>query len=240
MPTLRQVTRSRFDVVEVPGGAFVMGSPEDEWGRDGDEGPQRRIVVRPFALGRYPVTNEEYARYLAEHADTRRPESFDDPRFNDPRQPVVCVSWLEAERFAAWAGGRLPTEPEWEYACRAGTTASTYAGNVTGESDPHLDAIAWHRANSGHCTHAVGEKLPNPWSLHDMLGNVWEWCATPYQPYSFAGVASRGERVLRGGCWNNRAKYARAARRDDAPESFIDNRVGFRVAFETRAHQGQP
>jgi formylglycine-generating enzyme required for sulfatase activity len=230
---MQTMKRSAFDLVAIPAGSFAMGSPDDEWGRDSDEGPQRKVSVKAFALARYPVTNAEYARYLDAHPEAPRPDSFDDPRFNGPRHPVVCVSWLAAQRFAAWAGGRLPTEPEWEYAGRAGTITSTYLGDIASDDDPRLNAIAWHRANSDRHTHPVGEKLPNRWGLHDMLGNVWEWCANPYQPYPpFPGPASQSERVLRGGCWNNRAKYARAARRDEAAESFTDSRVGFRLAFD--------
>ena len=175
--------RAAIPLIAVPAGSFVMGSPDEEWGRDGDEGPQREVTVNAFLLGRYPVTNSDYERYLHAHPEARRPESLDDPRFSGPRQPVVRVTCLEAEQFAAWVGGRLPTEAEWEYACRAGTITSTYAGDVVSEDDPRLNAIAWHRANSDYKTHAVGEKVPNAWGLHDMLGNVWEWCADWYSPY---------------------------------------------------------
>jgi formylglycine-generating enzyme required for sulfatase activity len=207
-----------------------MGSPEREWGRDDDEGPQRELMVRSFLLGRYPVTNAEYERYLESHPRARRPETLDDPRFNAPQQPLVCVSWFEAKQFAAWVGGRLPTEAEWEYACRAGTKTSTYAGE-TSDNDPRLDAVAWHQYNSESRTQVVGQKLPNDWGLYDILGNVWEWCADWYEPYPpFPRGTGGSERVVRGGCWINRPRYARAARRDEMAPELADERVGFRVA----------
>jgi len=178
------------------------------------------------------VTNAQYARYVEGKPALRRPSTFANERFNAPEQPVVCVSWHDASRFAASIGGRLPTEAEWEYACRAGTLTSTYAGELEGEEDARLDAIAWHRRISDDRTHPVGEKQPNAWGLHDMLGNVWEWCADTYRPYTVLERHGDGyQRVVRGGCWNNRAKYARAARRDGGPVGREDWRIGFRVAM---------
>ena len=229
-------TREGIELIGLPGGSFWMGSDTDEWGRDLDEGPQHEVSVGEFLLGRYAVSNAEYERFLAAHADARRPATLDDPRFNAPRQPVICVNWNEAQRFAAWIGGRLPTEAEWEYACRAGTSTSTYAGDLVDAANSQLDAIAWHRGNSEGKPHPGGEKLPNSWGLYDMLGNVWEWCSDLYEPYpSFPRKGWGCEQVVRGGSWINRAKYARAARRDEAPASFEDERVGFRVAMDVAA-----
>jgi formylglycine-generating enzyme required for sulfatase activity len=222
-----------MELARVPAGACCMGSSRDEWGRDDDEGPQHQMQIRGFYLARMPVTNSQYERYLASHPDTRRPGSLDDVRFGRPDQPVVCVTWQEAQQFATWVGGRLPSEAEWEYACRAGTCTNTYAGEIGDECDPLLDAIAWYRENSDRATHTVGTKIPNPWGLYDMLGNVWEWCSDWYAPYPpLEGRWSESERVVRGGCWLNGARYARCARRDEWPPNLPDERIGFRVAFD--------
>ena len=193
--------KGAVELVWIPGGKFVMGSPETEIGRYGHEN-QREVVVDSFLLGRYPATNEQYGRFLEENPRIQTPEYWGDGRYNQPKQPVVGVSWNDAVAFAEWAGGRLPTEAEWEYACRAGTTTATYVGNLTSEhDDPILDSIAWYAGNSGEQLHVVGQKAPNAWGLHDMLGNVWEWCSDE------AG----SNRVLRGGSWLNQAWFVRAA-----------------------------
>jgi formylglycine-generating enzyme required for sulfatase activity len=186
------------DLVLIPGGEFLMGSPPDEEGRRDNE-KQHRVKVSPFWLGRYPVTNEQYGRFLKENPAIEPPKFWGDRRFNQAQQPVVGVSWKDANAFAKWAGGRLPTEAEWEYACRAGTKGARY--------DNDLDAIAWWGENSGDSTHPVGQKKPNEWGLYDMLGNVWEWVEDWYAEYSEEPVTdprgpTRGEaRVIRGGSW---------------------------------------
>ena len=160
------------ELVEVPAGTFLMGSPDSEEGRFGDESPQHAVDVPMFFLGRYPVTNEEYARFLAAHPNAVEPLEWGNPRFNQARQPVVGLSSYEARLFCQWAGGRLPSEAEWEYAARAATTTRFYHGDDKERFEEH----AWSFENSGDVTHPVGEKPPNAFGLHDMLGNVWEWC----------------------------------------------------------------
>jgi formylglycine-generating enzyme required for sulfatase activity len=188
------------ELVFIEGGEFLMGSPPDEEGRRDDE-TQHRVKVSPFWLARYPVTNEEYGRFLKENPHIKPPRFWGDRRFNQAQQPVVGLTWEDAAAFAKWTGGRLPTEAEWEYACRAGTTGPRY--------DDDLDAIAWWGKNSGGATHPVGQKKPNAWGLYDMLGNVWEWCADWYGEYPEEPVTdppgpARGtRRVVRGGSWGN-------------------------------------
>ena len=216
------------ELVPIPGGTFTMGSPESEQGRFAREGPQHNVQVSPFLLGRYPVTNEEYGRFLEANPDAPKPLEWSAKSLtHHARHPVVGVSWEQAQRFCQWAGGHLPTEAEWEYACRAGTTESRYGG---------LSAVAWHLGNSGEILHFVGERQPNAWGLHDMLGNVWEWCADWYGRYSSealtdpSGPVGGDERVVRGGCWRFGGRLARSAYRLANPPAARNGDLGFRLS----------
>ncbi|HEY8210787.1 MAG TPA: SUMF1/EgtB/PvdO family nonheme iron enzyme [Myxococcaceae bacterium] len=214
-----EVTRKGgVELMHIPEGEFLMGSPPEEADRQEDEGPPRLVKVPAFWMGRYPVTNEQYGRFLMENPQVGMPKFWGDRRFNKAQQPVVGLTWHEASAFAAWAGGRLPSEVEWEYACRAGTAGARY--------DQDLDAIAWYRKNSGDGLHPVGQKKPNAWGLHDVLGNVHEWCGDWW-----AGPDPGSHRIIRGGSWASRARYIRAARRSARdPSTAGDVSLGFRIA----------
>jgi formylglycine-generating enzyme required for sulfatase activity len=160
-------------------------------------------------------------------------------RFKGPRRPVERVSWEDVQRFirqleAQVDGLRLPTEAEWEYACRAGTSSARYAAQ--------LEEIAWFDVNSEGGTHEVGLKRPNAWGLQDMLGNVWEWCADGWRSYESAKVIDPCDngpyRVFRGGAWSDSARLVRAAFRSAVPPGSRDGSLGFRLA-RGQAQQGR-
>ncbi len=237
-PGLRTMLHEKtgIQLVFVPGGEFGMGSPESEAGREDDE-RLHRVAVSPFWLGQTVVTNAQYRRFLDDASVILRPDKpayWDDARFNQPDQPVVGVSWEDARVYAAWAGAglRLPTEAEWEHAARAGTRTAYCTGD--GEND--LAASGWYRGNSEHRLHVVGEKPANAWGLHDMHGNVWEWCSDWYGRYPDrslrdpTGSQWGARRVLRGGSWILFARFARSAQRNAFEPGHRDDVIGFRLA----------
>ena len=208
-----------MEFVWVPPGEFRMGSTS-RLAKD-DEKPVTRVgISRGFWLGKYEVTQGQWEVVMGSNPS----------RFKEYGRdcPVERVSWNDVQVFVrklnARSGGRsyrLPTEAEWEYAARPGTAADTYAGNI-GEprgNDPVLNEIAWYDENSGDRTHPVGQKAPNAWGLHDMLGNVWEWVEDWYGDFPGgtvidpAGADSGSARVARGGSWGNFAWYCRSALR---------------------------
>ena len=225
------------EMVIVPAGEFWMGSKDGEG--DADELPRHKVTIpRPFAVGKYPVTFAEWDAALAAGGVKHEPETD----WGRGRQPVMRVSWDDAQAYIKWLSAttrkpyRLLSEAEWEYCCRAGTeTPYSFGGK---ESD--LDRYAWYSANSGGKTHPVGEKLPNEWGLHDMHGNVWEWCEDWYHG-DYRNAPGDGSawtipggtyRVLRGGSWNFNPQSLRSARRNYYfldPDSRIYF-IGFRLA----------
>ena len=221
----------------IPPGVFVMGSPDKERGRRADEGPQH-VVRLPvgYWLGEFPVTQELW-QAVTGHTPSH---------FRGERRPVECVSWHDCREFCEHVGEelpelapRLPTEAEWEYACRAGTSGATWTvGELSGvEVASELANLAWYSGNSGGKSLPVGEKPPNPWGLYDMLGNVYEWCLdtelskyTPAERSAPATVTDGPFGVLRGGSWRSFARNVRAANRlaDMADVRHVN--LGFRLA----------
>jgi formylglycine-generating enzyme required for sulfatase activity len=211
------------NLVWIAPGTFLMGSPDTEEDRDSNEGPQTRVTLRRgFWMAKYPVTQAVYHSAIGEN-----PACFN----GDEQRPVESVSWTEATNYCAKltdqerrAGRlpagyayRLPTEAEWEYACRAGTTTRFSYGDDPGYSQ--LGKYAWHGANSDGTTHIVGQKLANPWGLYDMHGNVWQWCGDWYGAHPGGSVTdpwgptTGSVRVVRGGSWSFAARACRAASR---------------------------
>ena len=200
---------------------FLMGSPETEKGRYDDETQHRVRLTKGFWMGKYPVTQAQWKSVMGSNPSY----------FHGEDRPVECVSWRECQAFcrAAGQGLALPTEAQWEYACRAGSTGA-YGG--TGR----LEDMGWFRDNSGDKTHPVGRKAPNAWGLHDMHGNVWEWCADwsgvyPREEVTDPKGASSGSyRVGRGGGWCDGAAGCRSAHRSYYSPSSTLIRLGFRLS----------
>lgn len=212
-----------MEFMYIPAGDFQMGSTNGS----GDEKPVHKVTIsQGFFMGRTEVTQEQYEKVMGNN-----PSNFK----GCPKCPVEQVSWDDAQSFVAKLNAqndgfkyRLPTEAEWEYAARSGTTGD-YAGN--------LDAMAWYGANSGNKTHEVGTKQANAWGLFDMHGNVWEWCQDWYGDSYYAnspsvnptGATSGSYRVYRGGGWSGDAVDLRSAARDYGSPSLRGSLLGFRV-----------
>lgn len=216
----------KMQTVLIPPGEFMMGSNEDA----GDETPAHKVrITKPFYMGVTPVTQSQYLAVTGEN-----PSHFD-----GANNPVERVSWNDATEFCrkvsqmAGVEVRLPTEAEWEYACRAGTTTRF----CFGDSDNDLSDYAWYLDNSGEKTRPVGQKKPNAWGLYDMHGNVWEWCQDRYDSGYYreggkddpTGPQNGGRRVLRGGSWYDDASFCRAAFRFSGTPTGTCYNFGFRV-----------
>jgi len=219
------------EFVDIPGGGFAMGGSVEP-----DHRPIHEVEISPFRLARCPITNAQYAIFC-DAAGHRLPAFWGEDRFRSgssyPDHPVVGVSWNDAVAFCAWAGGRLATEAEWEYAAR---------GGLLGRAYPFGDDIDPARANYADSeiggTTPVGSYGPNGFGLHDMCGNVVEWVADRYDPGYYArslivdpkGPDTGKHRVIRGGGWHSGPTCCRVDFRNALPANWIDMAVGFRVA----------
>jgi formylglycine-generating enzyme required for sulfatase activity len=236
-----------MEFLPVPTGRFLMGSTDEDPRAGDSEKPQHEVTIsRPFHLGRFEVTQEQWEAVMGSNPYTldRSNPYYTLPgmaeRITRPEHPAT-VSWDDAQTFLdrlnALEGGsryRLPTEAEWEYAARAGTSTAYSFGDDEGDLDRH----AWYGEDfSSGGTHPVGSKLPNPWGLYDVHGNAWEWVQDFYDPayYSVSpsvdptGPDQGTERVVRGGSWHVTADDWRSAfRRDYAPD-YRGISIGFRV-----------
>ena len=243
-------TDEKLDLLPIKGGKFVMGSPASEKGRKPDEGPQHEVTVEPFWMSKYEITWDVYEIWMADLDIVRRklnelPETPRD-KISEPYQiskptkpytdmtfrmgkrgfPAICMTQHAARVFCQWLSAktgryyRLPTEAEWEYACRAGTT-TTYS---FGDDPAQLGDYAWFADNSGEKYAKVGKKKPNPWGLYDMHGNVAEWVldqhVTDYyaskdatDPRPLAIPKTEYPRVVRGGSWDAKPEACRSAAR---------------------------
>jgi formylglycine-generating enzyme required for sulfatase activity len=227
--------------VQIPNGTFTMGSPPTELGRFPDETLHDVTITQDFYLGVFEVTVEQFSRVMGEDAESHYRIKM---RGDLPEQPVRYVSFELATEFCrrlselpaeknAGRVYRLPTEAEWEYACRAGSTTAY----VYGDSKSSLGDYAWFNENSVGVSHPVGQKRPNAWGLYDMHGNVWECCSDWYGEYPAAAVNDpQGPRdamkfVLRGGANDTTAAYCRSATRRQTLPIIGSSTDGLRVAL---------
>jgi formylglycine-generating enzyme required for sulfatase activity len=236
-------------LVLIPAGEFLMGSPDEDKDAFAEEKPRHRVkITRPFYLGVHEVTQDQYRAVMGQN-----PSDFK----GSDDLPVEQVSWLDAVTFCnalsereqrtpfyridgtevtavGGNGYRLPSEAEWEYACRAGSTTSHPFGDDARDLGEH----AWYTENSGSKTHPVGRKRPNAWGLYDTLGNVWEWCSDGYDGDFYkqspiddpAGPSRATDRVIRGGSWATGPRLLRSAFRYRYVPGYRDFILGFRVA----------
>ena len=242
-------TTFKMEMLPIPGGKFVMGSPESEASRNEDEGPQHEVEISPFWMSKYEVTWNEYEVW-GDKVDSLRRAAYNKkatprdkvadsvtrptPPYTDmsfgmgrERNPAICMTQHAARMYCTWLTAktgryyRLPTEAEWEYACRAGTK-TTYS---FGDDPAQLGDYAWFEDNSDGAYHPVGQKKPNPWGLHDMHGNVAEWVLDQYVPDTYATRSGltvdplvvplmEYPRIVRGGGWDDPAEMLRSAVRE--------------------------
>ena len=243
-------TDAKFDLVPIPGGEYLIGSPETEPKRGADEGPQRKVKIAPFWMGKCEVTWDEYDVWnhnldikkrkvlkinptpqdLAADAVTHPTKPYTDMTFGMGHDgyPAICMTQLAAKTYCQWLSAktghyyRLPTEAEWEYACRAGTTTAYSFGDDAAE----LADYAWFKDNSDGQYQKVGQKKPNPWGLYDMHGNVMEWTLDQYLPDAYSKLPADKATLrpffpstkiyphpARGGSWEDEPELLRSAAR---------------------------
>jgi len=248
---------AKIEMLPIPGGSFAMGTAESETGRKGDEGPVHEVQVGPFWMAKFEVTWDSYDVWMSDLdvfyrevnkvQATKRDELADEFQKSQPTKPytdmtfgmgkhgypAICMTQHAARTFCKWLSRktgryyRLPTEAEWEYACRAGTKDAYSFG-----SDPaELENYAWFLDNAGEGYHKVGLKKPNPWGLHDMHGNVAEWVLDQHLPEGFPADLPKENpllvpktlypRVVRGGGWNQDAQALRSGSREGSTEDWI-------------------
>jgi len=226
-----------MELVRIPAGQFMMGSRESEEGHTPHESPQHLVkIARPFYIGKYEVTGAQWQAIMGENPSW----------YPGDELPVNKVSWLECQDFCMFMSRqvgrkvRLPTEAEWEYACRAGTDTRFSFGS----SREALGDYGWYEENSPRKPNPVGQKKPNPWGLYDMHGNVWEWCEDAFNS-SYAGASADGSAriagdnprnalVLRGGSWFSTWDQLRCAYRWRRPNGMRSGYIGLRIVVEAQ------
>ncbi len=246
------------EMIAVPPGRFIMGTPDGEEGRGDSEGPQHEVVIDyTFAVGRYAVSVEEFGYFcdvtnhtVPDRAHTfengiweeRENRSFRNPGFaQSPRHPVVCVSWNDAQAYLFWLSEMtgysytLLSEAEWEYVCRAGTETRYSSGD-------EVSALGANYGFHHNQTVLVDTFPPNLWGFYNLHGNVWEWCSDSWYD-NYHGAPQDGSsredddgealsRVIRGGSWNNRVEFLRSGHRSRFVPADRSVSIGFRVARE--------
>ena len=230
-----------LEMMSIPEGSFIMGTPENELGRSNDENPQHQVTLAPFFMSKYPITQAQYLAVINTNNST----------FKGSNKPVENVSWLDCIKFCQKLSNstgrkfRLPSEAEWEYACRAGTTTPFHFGEtITTDLANYKGQFAYGKGNSGiyrQETTDVGIFPPNAFGLCDLHGSVWEWCADAWHD-NYDNAPSDGSaweeeekegqrlsRVLRGGSWDDTAYYCRSGVRLWASPEVHGRLIGFRI-----------
>jgi len=218
-------------LVWIPSGQFTMGGDKG----DPDELPSGMVDVKGFWMSEKEITNAQYAKFL-EATGRSEPDLWNDANFNKPDQPVIGVRWPDAVAYCTWAGGRLPTEAEWEYAASAGKGLGD--GTATGSLDHETANYAGARGRDTFedVTSPVGSFPPNPFGLYDMAGNVWEWTSSAWMDYPYVASDGRedmdsgGFRVMRGGCYHFGEFHCRNTARHRHRYHLHYDYVGFRLA----------
>ncbi len=242
-----------IDMVSINGGTFVMGCTSEQPKCDKDEKPAHKVTLSHYSISRYEITNEQYCVFLNEenissdgregktplihignsHCQINHKQGQFKPKPGKEKHPVVEVTWSGAQAFCKWAGGRLPTEAEWEYAARGGhkSNQTIYSGAN------NVDSVAWYVKNSSDHSHKVGTKQPNELGLYDMSGNVWEWCYDWYDDYpkrqkkNPEGPRRGNSVVIRGGSWLYYGSFCRVSNRGSSGPSYAFNNYGFRLVI---------
>ncbi|MEH1901332.1 MAG: SUMF1/EgtB/PvdO family nonheme iron enzyme [Nostoc sp.] len=235
-----------LEMLAIPGGKFLMGSPEIELERNYSESPQHTVTIQPFFMGKFPVTQNQWA-IVAALKKVNIDLNPDPSRFKGANRPVEQVSWDDAIEFCARLSNktrktyRLPSEAEWEYACRAGTTTPFYFGEtITTDLANYNGKYTYNSGSMGEFrkqTTDVGKFPPNPFGLFDMHGNIWEWCQDSWHENYYNGaptdaspwMSDNEKRVLRGGSWNSNPWICRSAFRGNWVRVGQNYRLGFRV-----------
>ncbi|MCH9686264.1 MAG: SUMF1/EgtB/PvdO family nonheme iron enzyme [Deltaproteobacteria bacterium] len=254
-PNVVVVPKADLELVRIPRGTLLMGSPDAEQGRDAypefwtrggrhPESPQHQVSLAGFYMARTPVTHGKYRAFLEANPLVTEPPYWTDRGYAQDDQPVVGVSWNDAQAYCRWAGLRLPTEAQWEYACRAGTDTPYHSGKTPED----LARVGWY-GDPGGQPRAVAQREPNQFGLYDMHGNVWEWCEDDWVLHYDGAVHRAGDglrqepkgdalRVVRGGsCWLVAADCRSATRGHGEPD--LRNRLfGFRPVLAAREVSG--
>lgn len=245
-----KVNKIGMTMIDIPAGSFAMGTckypindvclvGESDVDAFNHEAPQHRVSISAFQLSQTEVTLKQFKQFIEStgHTQLITPIFKDKNRAGDDA-PVVMVSWDDAQAFITWlnktdgGGYRLPSESEWEYACRAGSYQPHCGG-------PNVGYLAWYSGNSANRQHTVAKKLPNAFGLYDMSGNVWEWVqdcwhdgyvSAPANNSDWSTSCQTNERVRRGGSWYDYAEYSLAAYRSSDRANRRNQYVGFRVA----------
>jgi formylglycine-generating enzyme required for sulfatase activity len=235
-----------IEMVWCPPGEFLMGSPKDEADRNDDETQHRVTLTRGFWMAKTETTQRQWESVMGTDVTQQKAKGdhYGEVTGEGATHPMYFVNWEDAQEYLEKMNGQhpmplgwkwvLPTEAQWEYACRAGTER---AFATTSGTLGDLDEMAWYDGNSGSTTNPVGTKKANAWGLHDMHGNVWEWCSDRYGEYSSGsssdptGATTGYYRVNRGGSWSNDAQFCRSAVRSGRAPDFRFHDLGFRPAL---------